>query len=636
MSTTAVVDEVILIASGSENNMDRIARGFGAQLVIQNDDFNGAWNKCLEMATGDWILFLYADEELTAESGTALRRIVEDDSIGGYFIRMETYWGDVLEQKIGSDIAFRLFRNRSDYRFSEKISEQMMDVIIERNRQAKYSIAEDVAIFHYEYLAADRGEKVAVSRKYLNLLTEQVIEKPDDQRLRYHYGLELYRLENYEQAALELIKAADDLDCQTSYLPRLLHYIVLAYYVDKKYSSALNCISQGLTFFPDYADLYYYQGLSYYGQQEYGLAYAAFNQALATSDQPESYVEFAGVRGFRSYYFLGQIAEVFYNQEEALDNYILALRDKPIFTAALDCIIRILQPRQNPSCAKAALARICEFPSPQAYRCLAQLLFNQGAYQLAADYFAMIIQKGEESADIKLQQAICFMQQGNFVDAIGKLDSIGADQELYEEAKFNKLFCFWLQGSQEKLRFLYEEIRSLNLSEDYRNVVFLLKNNLGYRNFARLVLGKTGIVLLLNIIKRTFAFGEWERALTLLDGVASETFQAMTLAVGELCFSYGNMGLAEQYLNTHIDKNSQSGAAYFILAQIKEQQEMYFDAQCCYRKSLSLNPKNPQCTIKLIHLYKKMRQAAIAETVEKYPEITNLQLLLAAVSDEVG
>ncbi|MBU2700876.1 tetratricopeptide (TPR) repeat protein [Sporomusaceae bacterium BoRhaA] len=635
-SAMKAVDEIIIMDIAATSDMCQIVRVFGAQVVdfVWNDNWNEACNQLLERARGEWILFLDADEELTPESAAVLRRIIEDDSLCGYFIRSENYLYDRMGEEITSDIVFRLFRNRSDYRFDGTVSEQMMDVIIEKNQQAKYSIAEDVVIFHYGYFDNEPGEKKQESGKYLNLIKEQIVEKPDDQLLRYHYGLELYRLGDYEQAATELIKAADELDCQTSYLPRLLHYIVLAYYVDKNYVSALSCIRQGLNFFPAYANLYYYQGLIYYAQQEYGLAYASFNHALATPEPAVNDVQFSGVRSFRSYYFLGQIAEMFYNLEEALRNYILALRENPSFVVALGGITRILQPKKDPVYAKAALEKICEFPSSRANYCIAQLLFEQAAYPLAYDYFELATQSVTESVEIKLKKAICLIQQRKFSAALRKLDSINPEHSLYKIAKFNKLFCFWLQGAQEKVRQVSEEMLALDLSQDLSRMIFLLKNNLGRRDFPPLILEKEGIFLLFDIIERTIALGEWERAITLLDGVRPESFNDMNLAIGELCFSYGNIELAEQYLNTHIDRNCQSETAYFILAQIKEQQGLYLDAHCCYRKSISINPKNPKYDIKLIQLYKKMRQTVIDQTIEKYPEISDLRTLLEAVSDK--
>lgn len=635
-SVMKAVDEIIIMDITATGNMRQIVREFGAQVVdfVWNDNWNEAYNQLLETARGEWILFLNADEELTPESTAVLRRLIEDESLCGYFIRSETYLYDGLEEPKGSDIVFRLFRNRSDYRFDGTVSEQMMDVIIKNNRQAKYSIAEELVILHDGYFDNEPGEKNQESGKYLRLIKEQIVEKPDDQLLRYHYGLELYRIGDYEQAATELIKAADDLDCQTGYLPRLLHYIVLAYFFDKNYVSALSCIRQGLNFFPAYATLYYYQGLIYYVQQEYGLAYASFNQALGAPEQPVNYVQFSGARSFRTYYFLGQIDEMFYNLEDALHNYILALRDNPSFVVALGGIIRILQPKTDPVYAKAALEKICKFPSSRANYCIGQLFLEQAAYQLAYDYFELAAQSVTESAEIKLKQAICLIQQRKFLAALRKLDSINPEHSLYKIAKFNKLFCFWLQGAQEKVRQVSEEMLALDLSQDLSRMIFLLKNNLGRRDFPPLMLEKEGIFLLFDIIERTIALGEWERAITLLDGVRPESFNDINLVIGELCFSYGNIKLAEQYLNTHIDRNCQSETAYFILAQVKEQQGLYLDAHCCYRKSSSLNPKNPKYDIKLIQLYKKMRQAVIDETTEKYPELSELRILLEAASDK--
>jgi hypothetical protein len=65
------------------------------------------------------------------------------------------------------------------------------------------------------------------------------------------------------------------------------------------------------------------------------------------------------------------------------------------------------------------------------------------------------------------------MEQGNFEDALDKLDRIGEEHELYQEAQLNKLLCFCLQGSQEKVRLVYEEISSLDLAAECSSVAFL-------------------------------------------------------------------------------------------------------------------------------------------------------------------
>lgn len=634
-SVAGAVDEIIVVDTGSTDNTCQIARDFNAQVehFKWNCNFSDARNKSLEIATGDWVLFLDADEELAPESVQVLRRLVEDENMSGYFLRIENYLGDEGFTEICPDMVFRLFRNRPEYRFQGAVHEQIVNVILE-NQQAKLGIAEELVIRHYGYLNKQIAEKDKKNRN-LAIIEEQILKNPEDKLLRYHYGVELYRAGNYEQAAVELTKAAEGLDTQIMHLPKLLRYIVLCYYAEKKYDNALEISRQGLKLYPQYADLHYYQGLIFYEQKEYGLAYTAFTKALATPKQPSCYASFSGTRGFRTYYYLGQIAEVFCNEEEALRNYILSLRDNTAFMVSLDCIARILQPNDDPDYAKEALEKICEFASPKANLCMGEILLNQAAYQLALEYFENAGTEVEEFPEIKLKKAICLMQQRRFLEAIRAFDGFGPGHSLYPIAKFNKLFCFWLQGNRQKVRQLSEELAALDLAEDSGNILYLLKNSMGKRKYAKVAVGEEGIGLLLDVLKRTLDLEEGKKAQRLLDGLRPDFLTELGMIIGKLYFDYGHIELAEQYLRLYVANNAESENACFMLGQIAERQGRYFDAGYYYRQALSLDPKNPRYDIKLIQLYERMRQAVIIAAIAKYPEIQAFHSLLEGTTHEV-
>jgi glycosyltransferase involved in cell wall biosynthesis len=631
-SVMNAVDEIIIVDTGSTDKTCEIARQFGA--LVEHFEWNGSFsdarNQSLAKARGEWILFLDADEELAPESTAVLHRLVEDSSISGYSLRIENYVGDAGAAELYPDLVFRLFRNRPEHRFQGAIHEQIACVIRQHDPEAKFGLAEDFIIRHYGYLTQQITEKDKKSRN-LRMLEAEFRKNPDDKLLRYHYGVELYGLGNSRQAAFEFIKAGSDVDVNTIYLPKLMRYLVLCYYGDKNYEDALNIIKQGLGWFPAYADLYYYQGQIYYEQEEYGLAYDAFARAVATPPQPSHYATFSGVRGFRSYYYLGLIAELFCNEEEALRHYISSLRDNAAFTAPLECICRILQPYEDPVYAKQALETVCEFESREANLCIAEFLMNQSAYDLAYQYFAEAAGKGEETSAIKINKAICLMQQRQFAAAANILDGISLTDSLCRAAVFNKIVCYWLQGCQQEVRQLSEAIMPLALTEDSAGVVGILKYNLGKRNFSKVYLGETGVAILLDVFKRTVALGEWDRALTLLDGVRPECLSELNMPVGEICFQYGNMNLAEQYLTSHIDKNPQADKAYSILGQVKERQGLYVDAHYCYRQAMNLKPKNPSNYIRLARLYEKMRRDIVQQAIEKYHGAAVLHPLMEEV-----
>ncbi|MDQ7788611.1 MAG: glycosyltransferase family 2 protein, partial [Clostridia bacterium] len=160
-SVRDVVDEMIVIDTGSSDGTANIARSLGARVYsfVWNDNFSDARNSSLEMATGDWILFLDADEELAPESHDALRSLVNDETVDGYFVKIINYLGNEGWTETCPDIVFRLFRNRPEYRFRGAIHEQIADVILENNRRAGYRMAEDVIILHYGYLDRQISEK---------------------------------------------------------------------------------------------------------------------------------------------------------------------------------------------------------------------------------------------------------------------------------------------------------------------------------------------------------------------------------------------------------------------------------------------------------------------------------------------
>ena len=78
-SVRGVVDEIVLVDTGSTDRTLEIARSFGA-IVLEEpwaDDFAHPRNSAFARATGDWVLQLDADERLSPEAGKRLKRTLE-------------------------------------------------------------------------------------------------------------------------------------------------------------------------------------------------------------------------------------------------------------------------------------------------------------------------------------------------------------------------------------------------------------------------------------------------------------------------------------------------------------------------------------------------------------------------------
>ena len=73
-----IVDEIIIVDTGSEDNTKSLAHQAGAKVFDFTwvDDFAAAKNFAIEQATGDWILFLDADEYFAPETMGLVRDVI--------------------------------------------------------------------------------------------------------------------------------------------------------------------------------------------------------------------------------------------------------------------------------------------------------------------------------------------------------------------------------------------------------------------------------------------------------------------------------------------------------------------------------------------------------------------------------
>ena len=103
-------DELIVIDTGSEDGTVDVVRSLGGKVFVYpwQDDFAAARNFALAKATGDWLIFLDADEYFTAATAGNLRRVLEMASpeADGMLVDMVNFdadTGEVQEHFIRQD-----------------------------------------------------------------------------------------------------------------------------------------------------------------------------------------------------------------------------------------------------------------------------------------------------------------------------------------------------------------------------------------------------------------------------------------------------------------------------------------------------------------------------------------------------
>lgn len=648
-SVSGIADEIIIVDTGSSDNTRQIAHKYGAKVHFHPwaEDFSAARNASLELATGDWILFLDADEELAPGSAEALRQIVEAGSgagvqdsteTEGYFIKIINYIGSDGWVETSPDLVFRFFRNRPGYRFHGAIHEQIADVILERNREAGFKVEEKITIIHYGYLDGEIKTKNKKGRN-LGIIQKELEAHPDDRLLSYHFGVELFRAQRYAEAAQAFIQAAHGIDPHTIYLPKLLRYLVLSQQAAGQLEQALETAHLGLKFFPDYADLYYYCGLVQMDLKQYGAAEISLRQAVSMPEQPPQYASFGGMRGFRAYYQLGQIAAAFLQYEEALKYYILSLRDNPQFTPALDSIVRILKPQKYPQDTQESLDKICEFCTPEANRMIGTIYFRHGAYALALEHFERVPESGF-SQELRLWKAICLIQAGRYLESLRLLEEFSETSPFYPLAKLNKLLIFWLQNKHRKVRAIHRELEELGLAEDTRKVLSLFKktpvpgSDSPSPGPAGITLGPDGLALLTDIIQRLLALHEEERVSQLLAQIQPVSLSPVQADLAQLFCDFGHESKALEFLTTQLSLFPDDAEAHYRLAGIYHDSGNYPESEQHYRWALEINPDEPRYYVRQIKLYQDWQQKILAAAREKYPD--NLILHKLASSGEAS
>jgi hypothetical protein len=172
-----VVDEMIVVDTGSTDGTVAIAERFGATVVHfpWNGSFADARNVSIDHATCDWVMYLDADEHLMPEDAPKLRELLTKTWREAFYLVETNYTGGDESGSAVTHHALRLWRRRPHYRFEGRIHEQkthtMPTYLPERFETST------VRMRHYGYLRS-RITARDKSRRNIELLEIEARESP--------------------------------------------------------------------------------------------------------------------------------------------------------------------------------------------------------------------------------------------------------------------------------------------------------------------------------------------------------------------------------------------------------------------------------------------------------------------------
>ncbi|WP_017317126.1 glycosyltransferase [Mastigocladopsis repens] len=151
-SVKNVVDEMVVLDTGSTDSTPQIAQKFGAKVHYFEwcNDFSAARNEALKYVTGDWIIVLDADETLTQKIVPHLKQAIH---------REEYLLINLLRHEVGAEqspysLVSRLFRNLPEIRFSRPyhaLVDDSVSAILSQEPRWQVGYLDEVAILHTGY-----------------------------------------------------------------------------------------------------------------------------------------------------------------------------------------------------------------------------------------------------------------------------------------------------------------------------------------------------------------------------------------------------------------------------------------------------------------------------------------------------
>jgi glycosyltransferase involved in cell wall biosynthesis len=423
-SCREAVSEMIVVDTGSTDRTIEIAESFGARVLrfAWTGSFSEARNVGIDAATGDWILWLDADEQLEPGDAPRLVELTREPWREAHWLVETNYTGQQEGGTASQHLALRLWRNRPSYRFSRPIHEQIRDSM-------PFDLTErfgppTLRIRHYGYLKQRIDERDKHQRN-LELLLGELEANPRVAFTHFNIGTEYVGLGDHESArrhyeeSLALLRH-EHAWWEIGYAPILVSRLcgIRRLCGDLDGSDALT--DELLGHFPAFTDLVFEQALVAQARGDLEAAAALYARCLEMGNAPP---RFAGVIGRGTFLALGALALVATERgqpEEAAQWFERSLELFPEYLAAgLDLAgLLLLQPDADPD---VVLARLEAFPHEELtwYLFLGTAFYERGHAAHAERLLrrCLAIGEGHPAARVGLLEALVTLHRYDEVEA---------------------------------------------------------------------------------------------------------------------------------------------------------------------------------------------------------------------------
>ncbi|MCL1698245.1 glycosyltransferase family 2 protein [Lysinibacillus sp. BPa_S21] len=299
-----IVDEIIIVDTGSTDASIEIGKNFGGKVISHkwDNNFAKARNISLENATGDWILILDADEFLDSIDRDDFHKYIKESNADILSLELVNYYGDKRDESRTYTMAqSRLFKNHLGLKFENSIHEtiNLNDVNTDVYKTKHFPIK----IHHLGYLTSVT-EKKKKNERNMNLLHAEIKNEKHSPWMEYHLASEYYRQKNFDRAFIycnESIKRFLIAGLMPPSLIYNLKYSILI--TTESFKEVLKGIDKAILLYPDYVDLYFYKAVALYHEGMVNECILTLEHCLSLGENNLAYLTMSGTGSYQALFY---------------------------------------------------------------------------------------------------------------------------------------------------------------------------------------------------------------------------------------------------------------------------------------------------------------------------------------------
>jgi tetratricopeptide (TPR) repeat protein len=445
------VDEIVVVDTGSRDRTVDIARSFGATVIEREwtGSFADARNASIEAATGDWLLFLDADELLDPADAPLLRELTGRTWREAFYLVETNHTGELGDGTAVTHNALRLFRNRPEYRFEGRVHEQIAHHL--PSGLPERVEPTPIRVDHYGYLGAVRDAKEK-SRRNIELLRSQLAEAGvANPFFHFNLGSELAAAgdaagacEQFERAWALL--AEDPAGRERPFTPSLTVRSAKALRFCGRLAEADARAVAGLAMFDDLTDLVFERALVAAAEGDTERAASLLEECLERGEAPSRYSPTVGSGSFLA---LARLAELERTRDPRRAEGLLrrCLREHPSYFGTVLPLAAAMIARGAPAGQVIAdiEAAVAE-PTPSVRFMLATALYEAGEAAAAEPLYAAVVEAQPTNGGARLALAETLLSTRRYAEAAAACAAVGDDDALAVPAARSEMFARTLAG----------------------------------------------------------------------------------------------------------------------------------------------------------------------------------------------